>query len=98
MTLLKNRKKLSLDYTGTDELVNTLESGSSERYHDEDFALLFRSIRKLKEIDKGIILLYLEEKSYAEIAEIMGLSTNTVGVRITRIKSKLKEMMDGKIN
>jgi RNA polymerase sigma-70 factor (ECF subfamily) len=37
-----------------------------------------------------VILLWLEEKSYAEIAEITGLTSTNVGVRLTRIKNRLK--------
>jgi len=53
--------------------------------------LLLNAIYKLDEIDKSIILLYLEEKSYNEIAEIIGISTSNVGVRINRAKETLKQ-------
>ena len=52
----------------------------------------------MSELDRAIILLYLEEKSYKEIAEIMGTSSNNIGVRITRIKERLKKLLDGKID
>jgi len=45
-----------------------------------------------------MILLYLEDKKYIEIAEIMGTNSNNVGVRIKRIKQRLKKILDGKIN
>lgn len=67
-------------------------------FDDDDLNLLYVAIRKLSEIDKGVILLYLEEKSYQEIAEITGTSVNNIGVRINRIKTRLKKMLDGKIN
>ncbi len=98
LTLLRKDKKMSLNYSEHDRLPETLDSDNKNDYNDNDFEKLFQAIRKLKEIDKAIILLYLEEKSYAEIGDVMGLNQNTVGVRITRIKSKLKEMLDGKIN
>ena len=43
-------------------------------------------------------MLYLEEKSYKEIAEIIGTNPNNIGVRVKRIKMKLKKILDGKIN
>jgi RNA polymerase sigma-70 factor (ECF subfamily) len=52
----------------------------------------------LSEIDRGVILLYLEEKTYQEIAEIVGTNPNNIGVRIKRIKERLKKLLDGKIN
>lgn len=52
---------------------------------------LLEAIYKLDEINKSIILLYLEEKSYEEIAEILGISKSNVGVRINRAKGLLKQ-------
>lgn len=52
---------------------------------------LLEAIYKLDEINKSIILLYLEEKSYKEIAEILGISKSNVGVRINRAKVSLKQ-------
>jgi len=48
---------------------------------------LYQAINKLSEIDKAIISLYLDEFSYKEIAEIMGISESNTGVKINRIKS-----------
>ena len=59
--------------------------------HPEDNLMLLHSfIDKLKEIDKSIILLYLDDKSQKEIAEITGITESNVSTRINRIKSKLK--------
>lgn len=52
---------------------------------------LLQAIYNLNEIDKSIMLLYLEEKSYDEIATILGISTSNVGVRINRAKELLKQ-------
>lgn len=57
----------------------------------ENLRRLIKAIYKLNEIDKSIMLLYLEEKSYDEIAEIIGLSKSNVGVRINRAKETLKQ-------
>ncbi|MDZ7847165.1 MAG: sigma-70 family RNA polymerase sigma factor [Owenweeksia sp.] len=67
-------------------------------FSDEDLNLLYAAIHRLKEVDRAIILLYLEEKSYAEIAQIIGSNPNRVGVKINRIKQQLKKMLDGTIN
>jgi RNA polymerase sigma-70 factor, ECF subfamily len=58
---------------------------------NEQFKLLLQAIYRLNEIDKSIMLLYLEEKSYADIGEILGLSSSNVGVRINRVKELLKQ-------
>lgn len=54
---------------------------------------LYAAIRQLEGLDRSIILLYLDRLAYAEIAEVLGLRTNAVGVRIHRIKDKLLQRM-----
>ncbi|MFC0772623.1 RNA polymerase sigma factor [Terrimonas alba] len=58
---------------------------------NESRKLLHQAIDRLSEIEKAIILLYLDEKSYDEISEIIGISTSNVGVRLNRIKNKLNK-------
>ena len=53
---------------------------------------LYRMINRLGQLEKSIILLYLEEKSYEEIAEITGLTLTNVATKLSRIKDKLKKM------
>lgn len=53
---------------------------------------LYWMINHLGQLDKSIILLYLEEKSYEEMAEITGLTVTNVATKLSRIKDKLKKM------
>lgn len=53
--------------------------------------LMWQAIKNLSAVDKGIVLLYLEEKKHAEIARIMGISKSNVGTRLGRIKQKLQK-------
>lgn len=57
---------------------------------EQQLNLLEQFIYELKEIDKALMLLYLEDKSYAEIADILGISASNVGTKVTRIKNQLK--------
>jgi len=65
-----------------------------EEIHDptKEINLLYESISKLKENERIIITLVLEEKSYEEIAEITGITENNLRVKIHRIKKELKEI------
>lgn len=49
-------------------------------------------INRLGQLDKSIVLLYLEEKSYEDIAEIMGLTVTNVATKLSRVKDKLRKM------
>lgn len=55
---------------------------------------LFSAIRLLGDMDKAIITLYLEELTYAEIAEAIGISENLVGVKLNRIKDKIRKLLN----
>ena len=56
----------------------------------ENLRSLKQAIDQLTQIEKAIILLYLEEKSYEEISDIIGITRTNVGVKLNRIKSKLE--------
>jgi RNA polymerase sigma-70 factor (ECF subfamily) len=58
----------------------------------EEIEELYRLIYQLKTLERAIILLWLEEKSYQEIAEITGLSISNVATKLKRIKENLKTM------
>lgn len=96
LTLLKKKKK-NHQYFASDSLPEEATE-ESHVFADESLNQLYDAIRQLSEIDRGVILLYLEEKSYQEIADITGTNANNIGVRIKRIKERLKKILDGKIN
>lgn len=59
---------------------------------DEQIKELYKLIYQLKELDRALILLYLEDKSYKEIAEITGLSVANVATKLKRTREKLRDM------
>lgn len=96
LTLLKKSKNdpqhFASDYLPDDAVED------SHAFPDESLNQLYDAIRHLSEVDRAIILLYLEEKSYKEIAEIIGTNQNNIGVRIKRIEDRLKKLLNGKVN
>ncbi len=58
---------------------------------EENLNLLQQKIAALKELDKALIILYFEEKSYKEIAEIIGITETNVATKVSRIKERLKQ-------
>ncbi len=61
---------------------------------EENIKLLHRAVAQLTGVEKSIVILYLEEKKYEEIAEITGITQNYVRVKMNRIKKKLKKIME----
>lgn len=57
----------------------------------ERLKIMYAEIRKLGLLDRGIVFLFLEDKSHEEIAEIVGISSSNVGTRLSRIKDKLRK-------
>jgi len=79
---------------GGDELINRLPVESTTP--DEGAALLRLCIQELPTLDRAIVLLHLEERSYDEIAEITGLSRSNVSVRLVRLKERLRHTLEKK--
>ncbi len=61
---------------------------------EEQVTALYQAIGQQNQINKAIILLHLEEKNYAEIAEILGISESNVGTRLNRIKKEIKNQLN----
>ena len=61
---------------------------------EEDILMLYKAIGKLNEVDRAITWLYLENKSYEEIGNIIGITVSHVGVKIVRIKEKLEKIFN----
>jgi RNA polymerase sigma-70 factor (ECF subfamily) len=84
------KSKRNFAKTGLDESVFQIADIVDET-ENEQLQQLYQQINKLNQLDKALVLLYLENKSYAEIAEITGLSVTNVGSRLSRIKEKMKK-------
>lgn len=64
----------------------------NDKDYSEEINVLYKAIEQLSGIEKAIIMLYMEEKNYEDIADIMGMTKTNVGVKINRIKKKLKKI------
>jgi RNA polymerase sigma factor (sigma-70 family) len=78
--------------TSHDQIVDPVSANQ-----DEAISMLFSAISSLSPLNKAIILLYLDELSYDEIASITGLSKSNVSVRLVRIKKELEVQLRDKI-
>jgi len=96
LTLLKKKKKSDQQLFSSD--APSPQTLDDPAISEESIDQLYTAIKQLSEVDRAVILLYLEEKSYQEIGQIMGTNANNIGVRVKRIKERLKRLLDGKIN
>ena len=68
------------------------EDWDAERQHREE--KMFAALKQLNDPEKALIALYLDDLSYREIAELTGLTENNVGVKLNRIKTKVKKILN----
>lgn len=81
----KRSKQVAL--SGTERWPIEPDTGDNEELRE-----LYRRIHQLRSLERAIVLLYLEERPYQEIADITGLTLSNVAVRLMRAKEKLKQM------
>lgn len=59
---------------------------------EEQLQKLYTAINQLTEIEKAIVMLYLEDKSYDEMEDVLGINQNNLRVKMNRIKEKLRKL------
>ena len=87
-TVRKEKNKVAFEPLRETDRISDEKTDETEKVK-----LLYRAISGLNSIDKAMILLWLDEKSYDEIAAIMGTSKSNVSVKLVRIKRKLEELV-----
>ncbi|QDU10296.1 RNA polymerase sigma factor [Gimesia aquarii] len=68
---------------------------AEQAQHRDTVEQLYKAINQLPKTDAALVLLYLDELSYREMAEVLGISENNVGVKLNRAKKVLNELMKG---
>ena len=91
---IRKRKK-EIRYEPLKEVQDTTNEESEKK---ERIQVMYQAISRLNRIDKAVIILWLEDHSYDEIAEIVGVTSKNVSVRLVRIKRKLQDMIGSTIN
>ncbi len=85
----KNSIKINDNIPLDEHLSEIAESDKPE--NEQQLNLLEKFINELKEIDRALMFLYLEERNYREISEILGISESNVSTKVGRIKESLKQ-------
>jgi RNA polymerase sigma-70 factor (ECF subfamily) len=77
-----------------EQLTRHIEAGQSlENGADEQLVRLYDAIAQLNELEKALVTLFLEDLSYEEMAEVLGIKVGNVGVMLHRAKKKLSTLM-----
>jgi len=92
----KSKRRERISNPISDEIIHTVEDEALEDTN-ENVKRLHQFISELKELDKALIILYLEGKSQKEISAILGISLSNVSTKVLRVKQQLKKRFS-KIN
>ena len=87
------RKEKKGDINFIRELPVNIITDENFNEQQERSKILYEAIGKLNKGEKSIIILYMDDYPYEEIADIIGISVSNVGVKINRIKSKLQKFL-----
>ncbi|MEZ4841992.1 MAG: sigma-70 family RNA polymerase sigma factor [Flavobacteriaceae bacterium] len=77
-----------------DTVLYKIESKDYDDTEEEQLKLMYKAIHTLSDIEKALIFLYLEDKNYKEIAETIGISEVNARVKMNRVKTKLKTILN----
>jgi len=77
---------------GTRADLDAVENSPADETNNEQVHLLYRAIGQLDPLEKSLAILYLDELSYKEISDVTGLSETNVGVKLHRIKEKIRRL------
>ena len=94
MTYQKKEKRKQVFQNRMDESHDLRDESPDWKEKEAEVERLYAAVRTLKVEDRSIILLYLEEKSYDEISDMIGITKSNVGVKINRIKKSLFKKLE----
>ncbi len=77
-----------------DSVVYRIQSEEYDPTEQQQINLMYSAVKQLGDIDKALVFLYLEDKNYKEIAETLGISEVNARVKMNRIKTKLKAIIN----
>jgi len=92
---LRKRKNVITSHD-PDNLPVDLSDDSQSQAEEERFQELYRAIGQLNQVEKAIVMLYMEDHSYAEMEEILGISQGNLRVKMSRIKDRLRQLTRNK--
>ena len=93
ITLYRKTKKrpVTQDF---DSLLHRISAEEYDPTEEQQLKLMYSAVRQLGDIDKALVFLYLEDKNYSEIAETLGISEVNARVKMNRIKTKLRTILN----
>ncbi|MDG1661653.1 MAG: sigma-70 family RNA polymerase sigma factor [Winogradskyella sp.] len=91
---LYRKSKRSIKTSDFDAYQFKIKAEEYDSTEEEQLKLLYQAVHQLNDIEKALVLLYLEDKDYREISETLGISEVNARVKMNRVKKKLKAILN----
>lgn len=91
---LYRKSKRTIKTQDFDSVIFKISSEDYDPTEEQQLRLMYNAVKQLGDIDKALVFLYLENKNYSEIGETLGISEVNARVKMNRIKTKLKTILN----
>ena len=91
---LYRKSKRSVHTQDYESVIFKIKADEYDPTEEEQLKLMYNAVQQLGDVDKALIFLYLEDKSYPEIADTLGITEVNVRVKMNRIKNKLRTILN----
>lgn len=91
---LYRKKKRGIQTQDYDSVHFRIQAEDYDHETEQHLKLMYRAVKELNDIDKALVFLYLEDKNYREISETLGISEVNARVKMNRIKTRLKTIIN----
>ena len=93
ISFVRSGEHRSRQAVALDDALHDVAGDENSREHDERVPALYRVIDSFDPLNRALLLLYLDERSQREIADILGLTETNVATKLGRLKQRLRERL-----
>ncbi|WP_299324485.1 sigma-70 family RNA polymerase sigma factor [uncultured Maribacter sp.] len=91
---LYRKNKRRIDTADYESIIFKIKADEYDETEELQLKLMYKAVKQLNDIDKALVFLYLEDKNYAEISETLGITEVNARVKMNRIKTKLRTILN----
>ncbi len=91
---LYRKSKRTIRTQDYDSVIFKIKADEYDETEEQQLKLMYKAVKQLGDIDKALVFLYLEDKDYREISETLGISEVNARVKMNRVKTKLRTILN----
>ena len=91
---LYRKSKRRIQTQDYESVIFKIKADEYDETEEQQLKLMYKAVKQLNDIDKALVFLYLEDKNYTEISETLGITEVNARVKMNRIKTKLRTILN----